>query len=257
MRHLAVACAAVVATAPMLAVSAAGALPSRTDTTSASADIDVSVRIVPGPPPVGGIPFSVDIGIGNAGPNSASSRLLVDLPEGLIATSPNPIGCPAGQGTLDCGRQDLGAGEDSDQFSRVRAGQPGTYTVVVRATELTATDPNPANNTASLTIVVRSPVPAVRAFAISPARPRAGARVRASFAIVESVTGKTLVPSAVRCTRSAAGAKVRGRGSVRFGGRATCTFSPPKSAKGSTLRGRISAAAAGKRLTRAFAIRLR
>jgi hypothetical protein len=70
---------------------------------TASADVDVTVQKLPGPPAVAGIPFGVDVGIGNAGPDSVSARLLLDLPSGLTATAPNPIGCPVGQGTLDCG----------------------------------------------------------------------------------------------------------------------------------------------------------
>ena len=196
------------------------------------------------------------VGIGNAGPDPTSARLLLDLPNGLTATSPNPIGCPVGQGTLDCGRQDLAAGEEGDQFSRLRADRPGSYTVVVRATELTTSDPNPANNTASLTISVQAPKPTVRGFAISPAKPRAGTPLRVSYAITEQVTGQALVPSAVRCSATARAAKVAGRGSAR-GARATCTFLPRSSARGKTMHGRVTATVAGTEVEKAFAVRLR
>jgi hypothetical protein len=222
----------------------------------ASADVDVSVQKAPGPPAVAGIPFPVDVGIGNAGPDATSARLLLDLPSGLTATSPNPIGCPVGQGTLDCGRQDLAAGEEGDQFSRLRADQPGSYTVVVRATELTAADPNPANNTASLTISVRAPTPTVRGFAISPAKPRAGSPLKVSYAITEQVTGQALVPSAVRCSATAGAAKVASRGSAR-GARAMCTFFPRPSARGKTMHGRVTATVAGTEIAKAFAVKLR
>ena len=223
---------------------------------TASADVDVSVRKAPGPAAVAGISFPVDVGIGNAGPDSVSAHLFLELPSGLAATSPNPIGCPVGQGTLDCGRQDLAAGEDSDQFSRLRADRPGSYTVVVRATELTATDPNPANNTASLIIAVQAPRPTAKGFAISPAKPRAGAPLKVSYAITEQATGQALVPSAVRCSATLGAAKVGGRGSVR-GARATCTFRPPSSARGKTMRGRVTATVAGTKLVKAFAVKLR
>ena len=223
---------------------------------TASADVDVSVQKAPGPPAVAGITFPVDVGIGNAGPDSVSAHLFLDLPSGLVATSPNPIGCPVGQGTLDCGRQDLAAGEDSDQFSRLRADHPGSYTVVVRATELTAADPNPANNTASLIIAVQAPKPTVRGFAISPAKPRAGAPLKVSYAITEQVTGQALVPSAVRCSATAGAAKVAGRGSAR-GTRATCTFRPSSSARGKTMRGRVTATVAGAKIAKAFVVKLR
>jgi len=222
-------------------------------------NISVSVALLPdNPRPVAGVPFGIDVGIGNVGPDQGSARLIVDLPEGLTATSANRLGCPTGTGTLDCGRQELLAGDQSDGTTRLIAALPGSYTIVVQATDLTVTDPNPTNNTASTTISVGTPTPnpAVSKFALSPAKPRAGRRVKVSFAVVDKTTGSHVTPSAVRCAAVAAGAKVRGRGSVAAG-RATCTFLPPRSARGKTLRGTISATAEGKRLRRAFAARLR
>jgi hypothetical protein len=247
---------ALVALAMVFAVSAASAAPASPVAPSASADIDVSLAIAPGtPPPVAGRSFSMTLGMGNAGPDAASARLLVVLPENLAAITANALGCPTGTGTLDCGRLDLAPLDTTDAFFGLRAPAPGTYTVVARATDLAVPDPNPANNSVSVNITVRAASPVVTGFARSPARPRAGAEVTVSFAVIEPGTQARVTPSAVRCTASAAGAKVRGRGSVRAG-RATCIFSPPTSARGSTLRGKISATAAGKRLTRAFAVQL-
>jgi len=243
--------------AAVLSVSAATAGPTSTVAPAASADIDVSLAIAPGTPQpvVAGISFSMNLGMGNAGPDASSARLLVDLPENLAAVTANPLGCPTGTGTLDCGRQELLAVDTTDAFFRLVARVPGIYTIVARATDFAVADPNAANNSVSVTFTARSPNPVVTDFARSPARPRAGAPVKVSFVAIDGVTKEGLTPSAVRCAASAAGAKVKGRGSVRAG-RATCRFLPPKSAKGSTLRGKISAAAAGKRLARAFAIRL-
>lgn len=247
---------ALVALALVFAVSAASATPTTTVAASASADIDVSLAIAPGtPPPVAGRSFSMNLGMGNAGPDAASARLLVVLPENLAATTPNPLGCPAGAGTLDCGRVDVAPLDTTDAFFSILARAPGTYTVVAQATDLDVADPTPANNSVSVSITVRAPSPVVTGFARSPARPRAGAGVTVSFAVIALETQARVTPSAVRCTASAAGANVRGRGSVRAG-RATCIFSPPTSAKGSILRGKISATAAGKQLTRAFAVKL-
>ncbi len=85
---------------------------------------------------------------------------------------------------------------------------------------------------------------------------KAGAGLKASFAVANAVTGAALVPSAVRCAALAARANIPGRGSVAAG-RAVCTFHPPRTATGKTLRGAISAMVAGKRLRKSFAVRLR
>jgi Domain of unknown function DUF11 len=243
--------------AALAGAAAARALPARPN--AGSADVDVSAKLLPdNPAPVAGVPFGVDIGIGNSGPDSTSARLLVDLPSGLTETVANRLGCPTGTGTLDCGLQDLAAGDSSDGVSRLLAAQPGSYTITVRTSDLTATDPNPANNRSSLAVTVgaATPKPVIRNFSIAPRKPKAGFALRVSFAVADAVTGKDFAPSAVRCAAVAGGVKVPARGSVAAG-RATCTFKPPKSAKGQTLRGRISATAEGKLLKRSFAVRLR
>ena len=223
---------------------------------AASADVDVAIRKAPGPAPVAGVPFSIALGIGNAGPDNMSLRLLIELPEGVTAVTRNGFGCPAGTGTLDCGIQEILAGEQSDDRGRLVATRPGSYTIVARLTELTVADPNSANNTSTTTITVGTTSAALREFAVSPAKPRAGAPLRVSFAVVEAASGTPLRPSSVACAAVAGTAKVRGRGSVALS-RAICTFVPPRSAKAKTLRGTVAATALGKRLKKAFAVRLR
>ena len=245
----------IVATAALSVSTAAGGTVV-TSAATATADFDVT-SVGFGPPPLAGIPFEVEIRILNGGPDAASARLLVDLPIGVTAITPmNGIGCPAGDGTLDCGPQDLAPSFGHFDFGSFRADEAGSYTISVRVTELTATDPHLSDNTASLTIVVKAPTPTVRGFVISPVRPRAGVPVKASFAIVDQATKRRLVPSAVGCAARAGSTRVRGRGSVQRA-RATCTFFPPLSAKGKTLRGTITANVAGKRLAKVFAVPLR
>jgi hypothetical protein len=207
---------------------------------------------------VAGVSFSINVGIGNEGPDNASVRLLIELPEGLTATTGNQLGCPAGTGTLDCGVSEIPVGEQFDDESRLVATRSGSYTIVAKLTDLTTADASPEDNTASTTVVVGAATasPTVTRFAISPTKPRAGARFTVSFAVVDSAAGAAVAPSAVGCVAAAAGTKVRARGSVA-GGRAICTFVPPRIAKGKVLRGSIAANAAGKRLRKVFAIRLR
>ena len=254
---LATGLAALGATLTLVVPAAAGTM--RTLVPAASAEVDVSIAKLPGTPAaVAGMSFSINVGIGNSGPDNAGVRLLIELPEGLTATTGNGLGCPPGAGTLDCGVTNVPAGEQFDDESHLVAARPGSYTIVAKLTDLTAADASPANNTASTTIAVGAAAasPTVTRFAMSPAKPRAGARFTVSFAIVDRATGSALVPTAVNCVAVVAGAKVPARRTVTRG-KATCTFLPPKTAKGKMLRGNIAATAAGKRLRNAFAIRLR
>jgi Domain of unknown function DUF11 len=248
---------ALVVTSTLAVTAAAGTM--RTLVPAASAEVDVSIVKLPGTPAaVAGVPFSINVGMGNAGPDKASVRLLIELPEGLTATTGNGFGCPAGAGSLDCGVTEIPAGEQFDDESRLVATRPGSYTIVAKLTDLTAADASPANNTASTTVAVGAAgaSPTVTRFAVSPAKPRAGARFTVSFAVVDKVAGAALVPRAVNCAAVVAGAKVPVRRSVTRG-KATCTFLPPRIAKGKMLRGSIAATAAGKRLRKVFAVRLR
>ena len=90
------------ATLTLAVPAAAGTM--RTLAPAASAEVDVSIAKLPGTPAaVAGVSFSINVGIGNAGPDNAGVRLLIELPEGLTAKTGNWLGCPPGAGTLDCG----------------------------------------------------------------------------------------------------------------------------------------------------------
>jgi len=129
-------------------------------TTAAASDVDVSIALLPGAAqPVAGTPFSLNVGMGNAGPDTASARLVVQLPPGLESTLANRLGCPTGTGTLDCGPQQLAAGESTDDVLKVVAAKPGTYAIVVHGIDVTPSDSNAANNTASYTAVVSTAAP--------------------------------------------------------------------------------------------------
>jgi Domain of unknown function DUF11 len=202
-------------------------------------------------------PFTVQIFLGNSGPDASHFRAHILLPSGVRLVSAGSLEC-TGVSDLTCADDNAGPGYSKDTFTVLVADAPGSYTLTAELTELTATDPNLANNEASLTInvVAAAPSPVIRRFAIAPRKPKAGAPVKVSFAVADAGTGAAVVPSAVRCAAVAAGVKVRGQGSG-LAGRATCVFHTPKSAIDKTLRGRISATAEGKRLTRSFAVRLR
>lgn len=203
-------------------------------------------------------PFMAQVTVGNSGPDPSHFRTHILLPSGVRLVSAGSLEC-TGVSDLTCADDNLDPGSEPESAATVVAADtPGSYTLTAELTELTATDPNLANNQASLTInvVAAAANPVIRRFAITPSKPKAGAPMKVSFAVADAGTGQAVTPSAVRCAALAAGAKVPGRGSV-VAGRATCTFHPPMSAIGKTLRGRISATAEGKRLTRSFAARVR
>ncbi len=203
-------------------------------------------------------PFMAQVTVANSGPDTSHFRTHVLLPSGVRLVSAGSLEC-TGVSDLTCADDNLDPGTEPESAATVVAADaPGSYTLMAELTEVTATDPNLANNQASLTInvVAAAANPVARRFVIAPRRPAAGTPVKVSFAVADAGTGEALTPSAVRCAAVAAGVKVLGRGSV-VAGRATCTFHSPRSATGQTLRGRIGATAGGTRLTRSFAVRLR
>lgn len=72
---------------------------------------------------------------------------------------------------------------------------------------------------------------------VLPLHPRAGGRVVVSAPALRTETGKAPETGSVRCAaRVVGGAALRGGGSF-VGGRAVCTFTVPRTAKGKTVRG--------------------
>jgi len=255
-------------------VSSAGAAPAAVDI-----QIDVVVggsvrtaRPVPngGTATVTGLNFAagVDIGLITAAPASATVRLT--LPAGLAwgTDLPDPTeSCTSTASTGECqtpelepitGRNSIGWGWD------IVAARTGSY--VLRAEILSASqpDPEPANDTASVTVVVTdapSPPPPpsaggarVGAAKLSPARPRAGSAVVASVRMTAG--GNPTRPFGVTCTGTVGATRVKGVGRAGNGS-ATCTYRTPRSAKGKLLRGAVSFTAVGAKFTKRFSVRLR
>lgn len=88
-----------------------------------------------------------------------------------------------------------------------------------------------------------------------PARPRAGRRFSVSAGVTRQDTGAAVTSGNVACNVRVGAARVRAAG--RFsGGRARCTMTVPRTAKGKTLRGTITIRSAGATVTRAFSFRV-
>ena len=88
-----------------------------------------------------------------------------------------------------------------------------------------------------------------------PARPKAGKTAVVSAATLRVETGQSLPSGKVTCTaRIVGGAALRGSGRV-VGGRATCTFRVPLTAKNKLVRGQIGIVYKGKTAKTAFSFR--
>jgi hypothetical protein len=219
-----------------------------------TADMSINISSVPGTPAkVEGIPFSVGVGVGNAGPGASHFQIRVELPDGVRLVRGGDLEC-AGTSELVCFSDDAPAGYDADGSTSVVASAPGTYRFVARLTELSANDPNLQNNEAALTVSVgkRAQALVTRGLAVRPAKPVAGSRFTVSFSVFDQTAGKRVVPAAARCTASPGRARAR-----VLSGRATCTVTTASTAKGKTVRGVITAIVGARALPKRFSVVLR
>lgn len=219
--------------------------------TTASADADISIGNLQPPDPVAGRSFSIRILVGNSGPDSTHYRLFVDLPEGL--TFLNGLDC-TGTRSLVCADGDAPPAFDGSGTIGLSAAAPGTYTIGAHLGELSAADPNVANNQASITVTVAAAAHALAAARVRvvPARPRAGSRFAVSFAVLDRTAGHVVAPTSAACTAKPGHARAR-----VARGRAVCVVTTGASARGRTVHGALAARAALGRATRRFAVRLR
>jgi hypothetical protein len=199
---------------------------------------------------------------------SASAKVRLVLPEGLAwgTDEPDPTeGCTSTASTGECespvlepigGRNAVGWGWD------VVAARTGSYVLRAEIIQASEQDPDPSNDTASVTVVVTDvPPPSppggggvrVGAASVSPPKPKAGSTVVAKVRMTAG--GNPTRPQDVTCTGTAGAAKLKGVGRAGNGA-ATCSFRTPRSAKGKMLRGAISFTAVGARYTKRFSARL-
>lgn len=222
----------------------------------AVADLEVNFITVGDPPQrTAGAPFSLRVGIGNNGPGASRYRLLLSLPLGVqLHGAPGTLECTPAARDLTCETGQAPPDYNSDGTATVIAAAPGSYTFVARLTELDASDPNLANNEASLTVSVVARARALVAgrLALRPSRPAAGSRFTVSFGVTDRTAGDSVTPTGARCTASPGRARAR-----VADGRATCTVTTPARASGKTVKGTLTALIGGRSLSRGFSVRLR
>ena len=221
-------------------------------TRGGSSDLELMAAQSQSPTPVvAGRSFSLSVSVFNHGPDVSSFTIHLQVPRGVVYR-PAPGTC-TGTTDLTCfPGHPAPLGDDGSSNIEFRAAAAGTYTFVAQLTDLGATDPNTANNQASVKITV---APGVRRLAvvglkIAPVHPRVGGTFVVSFGIRDKTAGKNLVPKAPRCRASLG----RTRAAVE-GTRAICFVTTPLSVRGKVVRGVLTAKAGGLSLSGRFTVR--
>jgi hypothetical protein len=207
----------------------------------------------------------VDVSLISTTPGG-SIRIAAELGGGLRwgADAPDPSeNCTGTETTAACATRDLQpiTGQSSDGwYWDVIAPANGTYTFSGRITGRSEIDPDPSNDSSSITIVVAEPGGGGSATVVaspaklSPARPRAGSTVVASVRVTRG--GSPVSTAEVACAASLGGTKVKGNAKAASGV-ASCAFKTPRNATGKRLAGSVSFRSGGQRFVKRFATRLR
>jgi hypothetical protein len=165
---------------------------------------------------------------------SGGARFSLDAEDlGIRATPTRPVKLSFWAATLAGVRYDPTAGYDltSAHYDRAPSSDGASWIYAIR---------------------IRPPALVVRSIATTTLVARAGKLYTVRMAVARADTGTLLIRGAVSCSARVAGRALAGTG--RFvHGRASCTFRIPADARGKRLRGSISVAAGGQRVTRAFA----
>lgn len=199
-----------------------------------------------------------------AQPESATLRVV--LSDGLSWGADKPAttaNCTGTAMTAECNTMPIRsdpAGDTEEHFGwDVVAAKFGRYKVKAEITSGSAPDPNLANNSASVTVVVAkfsgggSRAPSASVARLTPAHPKAGSLVSATVRI--SADGPPVRPQALRCTGTVGRAKLGGTPRAASGS-ATCLYRPPLSARGKALHGVISFTVRSTKFVRRFSARL-
>ena len=183
--------------------------------------------------------------------------LKVEVPTGVTVVGVFTVGhagappCEKNASGVTCTGRGLSGVHSSVGFRlELRASRAGSFMLRNEVTVTDGTDPNPANNTAELSVSVAEAPLAVAGLVRSPTPPRAGRALRATLLL--SKGGAPVRAVRTTCRLSIGGRVVPARASnVATGGR--CTWLVPVSAKGKQLSGAVTATASGKSFTSRFA----
>ena len=207
--------------------------------------------------------FAAGVNVENRGPDSATAvRVRLVLPTGLRwgADAPDPSENCVGTDTVaDCRAPRLleatgGAANRTAGWSwDVVAAAQGRYVLKAQLVESTPADPDPSDDAATVTAVVKTSIGHVVAgpVRITPKIPKAGRPVSARVRVtVDGVPVRTRAPA---CTGKLPNVGVSWIGRATLGAM-TCVYRTPAAAAGKTLRGSVRFSAQGKRFVRRFAV---
>lgn len=192
----------------------------------------------------------MQVSVFNNGPDPSHFRINVVIPTGVRYVS--GLDC-TGTRDLACVSEDAPVSQDLfGGVASFAAAERGSYTLLVRLTDLTVSDPDLTNNQASVIVNVVQHTLAASGFTLVPARSRAGSSFVVSFRVLDKTVGQSVVPTAAKCISSLGTARSR-----VLNGRATCVVKTPSSARGKTVRGTLTAVVGGRSVSQRFSVRLR
>jgi len=209
-----------------------------------------------GGPPVAGQEFRVVAGIEAEGqPPPFSYTQTVTLSPGLklvkVSRGFSAPQCNVAGSTVTCRATVIGGSVNADSHRFDLRAEAGTHTVRTGITLDDQTDPNTANDSTELSVVVGAAALSASSVRLSPSQPRAGRQFQATVVLARA--GAPVRPDRASCAATVAGKPLAGR-SARLANGARCLWLLPASAKGKRIAGSISATAGGKTLTRRFAV---
>jgi len=125
-----------------------------TTTVVASADLSLSKTVSTGKPSVGS-PLVYKLTVKNAGPSTAHGVTVVDTLPASVTFGSAPAGCTNSGGTVTCAVGDLASGSSATLTITVTPQAAGSITNSASVSATSPNDPNPRDNSASVTTNVK------------------------------------------------------------------------------------------------------
>jgi hypothetical protein len=115
--------------------------------------------------------------------------------------------------------------------------------------------PDPGHGQYTFDVKITPPSLVVKTVVLRPLKPRAGKNLSVSVTFARSDRTPVTSPS-VTCRATLGGKRLAASSSKVTGGRATCVWAIPETAKGKTIRGTVTMRARGLKASRPFAAKV-